>query len=105
GVEWLIGHDDLAGPFNLAAPNPLPNREMMRLFREVCRAPFGLPAKRWMLEIGALVIGTETELVIKSRRVVPGRLKAAGFELEYPELKPALAELEDRYRRQSGKIE
>jgi NAD dependent epimerase/dehydratase family enzyme len=101
-VERLIGNDDLAGPFNLAAPNPVPNREMMQLFREVCGTPFGLPARRWMLEIGALLMGTETELVIKSRRVVPGRLKAAGFEFQYPDLKSALSELEKRYRKQSG---
>ncbi|MBI3417631.1 MAG: TIGR01777 family protein, partial [Verrucomicrobia bacterium] len=82
-IEWLIARDDLAGPVNLVAPNPLTNREMMRAFREVCGAPFGLPATRWMLEVGAFLLRTETELMIKSRRVVPGRLLAAGFEFRF----------------------
>jgi uncharacterized protein len=89
-VEWLIAKDDLSGLVNLAAPNPLPNREMMRMMREVCGAPFGLPATKWMLEVGAFFIRTETELIIKSRRVVPGRLLASGFKFQFPELRGAL---------------
>lgn len=92
-VEWLIARDDLSGAVNLAAPNPLPNREMMRLIREKCGVPIGLPATEWMLEVGAFFIRTETELIIKSRRVVPGRLLASGFEYQYPELPGALKNL------------
>lgn len=92
-VEWLIGHDELSGPVNLASPNPVTNREMMRTLREVCGLPIGLPATRWMLELGAFFLRTETELIIKSRRVVPGRLAAAGFEFRYPRLREALADL------------
>jgi uncharacterized protein len=92
-VEWLIARDDLSGLVNLAAPNPLPNRDMMRLVREACSAPFGLPATKWMLEVGAFFIRTETELIIKSRRVVPGRLLASGFKFQFPELRGALADI------------
>ena len=95
-VEWLIERDDLSGPINLAAPTPLPNREMMRIFRRVCRVPIGLPAARWMLEVGAFVLRTETELIIKSRRVVPARLLASGFEFRFRELEGAVRELVHR---------
>jgi uncharacterized protein (TIGR01777 family) len=92
-VEWLITHDDIAGPVNLAAPNPLPNREVIRLLRRSLGIPFGLPAARWMLELGAFLLRTETELVIKSRRVVPSRLLESGFEFHLPTLEAALADL------------
>jgi uncharacterized protein len=89
-VEWLLAHDDIAGAVNLAAPEPVPNREFMRRLRETCGAPFGLPASRWMLEAGAAFLRTETELILKSRRVVPARLAAAGFAFRYPTLQSAL---------------
>lgn len=93
-VEWLIAHEDLSGPVNLAAPNPLTNAEMMRLMRKTCGAPFGLPAAEWMLEIGAFFLRTETELIIKSRRVVPGKLMASGFQFHFPRLENALRNLQ-----------
>lgn len=93
GVEWLISHRDLQGPANLVAPNPLPNSEMMRTLRQVCGAPFGLPATNWMLEIGAFVLRTETELLIKSRRVIPGRLLKSGFGFQFPTIQKAFEDL------------
>ncbi len=95
-VQWLIEHDDTSGVVNLASPNPLTNREMMRTLRRVCRMPVGLPANRWMLEIGTFLLRSESELVIKSRRVVPARLLAAGFEFQFPGLELAIEELESR---------
>ena len=92
-VEWLLAHDEISGAVNLAAPNPLPNSEFMRTMREVCGARFGLPAARWMLEVGAVFLRTETELLIKSRRVVPGRLLAAGFQFKFPQLRGAVEDL------------
>ncbi|MFI5379327.1 MAG: TIGR01777 family oxidoreductase [Tepidisphaerales bacterium] len=92
-IQWVIDHPDLGGPVNLAAPNPVINAEMMCIFRRQCRMPIGLPATRWMLEIGTFLLRTESELVIKSRRVVPGRLLAAGFQFRFPDLEPALADL------------
>ncbi len=92
-VEWLIQHDEISGPVNLAAPHPLPNAEMMRHFREAVGAPFGLPAMEWMLEVGAIFLRTETELILKSRRVVPGKLLAGGFEFRFPTMREAIADL------------
>src|SRR5207244_11757081 len=73
-IEWLIERSDLSGPVNLAAPNPVPNHEMMRTLRRGCGVSIGLPAARWMLETGAFLLRTEPELMIKSRRVLPARL-------------------------------
>jgi hypothetical protein len=89
-VDWLITHDDLAGPVNLAVPDPVPNREFMRAFRRALGRRVGLPATRWMLEAGAFVLRTETELLLKSRRVIPTRLLGSGFTFTQPDLEPAL---------------
>jgi hypothetical protein len=83
-VSWLAEHDDVVGAVNVAAPNPLPNTEFMRALREAWGIRVGLPAKRWMLEVGAVFLRTETELVLKSRRVVPARLSDAGFSFRHP---------------------
>ena len=92
-IEWLITHPDLYGPVNLTAPNPIPNAEMMRTLREICGVPFGLPATDWMLEVGAFFLRTETELLIKSRRVVPGCLLKSGFDFQLPTIRKAFEEL------------
>lgn len=92
-MEWLLGHDNFSGPVNLAAPNPLPNADMMKLMRKAVGMPIGLPATEGMLEVGAVFLRTETELILKSRRVVPGRLLAAGFQFQFPEMGAALREL------------
>ena len=97
-IEWLIEHEDIAGPVNLAAPHPLTNRDMMRTIRRACGMPFGLPATRWMLECGTFLMRSESELIIKSRRVVPARLIEAGFEFQFPTLAAAVAELEARVK-------
>ncbi|MGH7469569.1 MAG: TIGR01777 family oxidoreductase [Longimicrobiales bacterium] len=83
-LYWIIEHTDLADVVNVAAPNPLPNREFMRVLRNACGIPIGLPATNWMLELGAFFLRTETELILKSRRVVPGRLLQSGFTFRHP---------------------
>ncbi|HET6406626.1 MAG TPA: TIGR01777 family oxidoreductase [Chthoniobacteraceae bacterium] len=95
-VEWLIDHEEVSGPINVSAPNPLPNREFMREVRRAARAPIGLPATRWMLEVGALILRTETELPLKSRWVLPSRLKAAGFSFNHPDWPNAALEIVGR---------
>jgi uncharacterized protein (TIGR01777 family) len=90
---FLIARDDLDGPINLSAPNPLPQRAFMRVMRETWGAPLGLPATRWMAAIGAFFLRTDTELVLKSRRVVPGRLLGAGFTFDYPDWPAACRQL------------
>lgn len=97
-IEWIIAHDDLVGPINQCAPNPLPNRDMMKIFREVCSMPIGLPAAEWMLEIGAFFLRTETELIFKSRRVVSQKLADSGFSFHFPTFREALLDLEQRLR-------
>lgn len=92
-IDWLMKHDDFTGVVNLAAPNPVRNAEMMDTLREVRHMPFGLPAARWMLEVGAFFLRTETELIIKSRRVIPGRLLKAGFEFRFLNLRCAFENL------------
>jgi uncharacterized protein len=99
GVEFLMSHEEFDGPVNLAAPNPLPNRDFMRELRRAWGMPLGLPAPRPMLELGAVFMGTETELILKSRRVVPGRLLRAGFEFQFPEWPGAAGDLVGRWRR------
>jgi uncharacterized protein (TIGR01777 family) len=101
-VDWLIAHDDLAGPVNLASPEPLPNADFMRALRSAWGTRLGLPATRWMLQIGALALRTETELVLKSRRVVPGRLLDSGFTFEYPAWPDAARYLCQRWREGRG---
>ncbi|MDR6324612.1 TIGR01777 family oxidoreductase [Actinoplanes couchii] len=83
-VRFLIEHEEITGAVNLAAPEPLPQREFMRELRSAWRMPFGLPATRVMAEIGAFALRSDTELLLKSRRVVPGRLLDAGFVFDYP---------------------
>jgi uncharacterized protein (TIGR01777 family) len=95
-IEWILSQPAMNGPVNLASPHPVTNAEMMRMFREVCGTPVGVPAAKWMLELGAIVLRTETELLLKSRRVVPGRLLACGFQFQYATMAEALADLEGR---------
>ena len=92
-VRWLIERDDIDGVVNVASPHPLPNTEFMRILREACGVRFGLPANEWMLEIGALFMHTETELILKSRRVVPARLLEHGFTFTYPDWRDAARDL------------
>jgi NAD dependent epimerase/dehydratase family enzyme len=92
-IRWLIENEKFAGPVNLAAPNPLPYRDFMRALRRAVGVPIGLPATKWMLEIGTFLMRTETELVLKSRRVVPGLLLEAGFRFDFPDWPEAAREL------------
>ena len=92
-VDWLIEHRELDGPVNVASPNPLPNRTFMRALREASGTRVGLPATRWMLELGAFAMRTETELILKSRRVVPSLLLGSGFAFDHPDWPAAAREL------------
>ena len=98
-VEFLAERDDLAGPFNIASPNPLPNREFMKILGEAWETSNALPLPRPLLALGALLVRSETELVLKSRWVVPGRLLDAGFTFDFPDFRDAAEELARRWRR------
>jgi len=97
-IYWLIEHQEMEGVVNLAAPHPLPYAEFMRAIREAWGIKIGLPAAKWMLETGAFFLRTETELVLKSRRVIPGRLLDAGFTFNFPEWPMAAQDLVRRWR-------
>lgn len=101
-VEFLTDRDDLAGPVNLAAPCPVPQREFMRALRAAWGVPVGLPATRWMAELGAFALRSDTELLLKSRRVVPGRLLDAGFTFEHAEWPEAATDLVRRVHARAG---
>lgn len=92
-LEWLINNEKADGAYNFAAPDPIPNKEFMSLLRKKLNVKIGLPATTWMLEIGAFFIRTETELILKSRKVVPGRLLKEGFVFNYPIAEQALTDL------------
>ncbi|MEU3861570.1 TIGR01777 family oxidoreductase [Streptomyces sp. NPDC028722] len=97
-VEFLITRDDFEGPVNLASPGPVTHREFMRALRTAWGVPVALPATRWMAELGAFALRSDTELLLKSRRVVPGRLSAAGFDFTYPDWEKAATSLVRRAR-------
>jgi uncharacterized protein (TIGR01777 family) len=92
-VRWLIDRQDIEGVLNLASPNPLPNAEFMQELRASCGIRFGLPSTTWMLEVGAFFMRTETELILKSRRVIPARLLEHGFVFRYPHWRDAVRDL------------
>jgi uncharacterized protein (TIGR01777 family) len=96
-IRWLIERD-ITGVVNVAAPNPLPNAEFMSELRKAAGVGIGLPATRRMLEIGAIFMRTETELILKSRRVVPRRLLESGFTFRYPDWRRAAVDLCRQWR-------
>ena len=99
-TQFLIEQEGISGPVNMTAPTPLPNREFMADIRRAAGAAFGLPASRWMLEAGAVFLKTETELILKSRYVVPGVLERAGFDFIFPAWPQAADNLMRRWRAQ-----
>ncbi|GAA0524575.1 TIGR01777 family oxidoreductase [Chitinophaga japonensis] len=102
-IAWLYEQPQLEGVFNCSAPHPVNNRTFMRTLRQASGHVFGLPAPAWLLALGACVIGTETELLLKSRWVLPTRITQAGFTFRYPHLQEALEEI--RSRRQEVRSE
>lgn len=98
-TDYLMRNETLSGPVNVCSPNPLPYSEFMLALRKAMGVKIGLPATRLMLEVGAIFMRTETELVLKSRRVVPGTLLAHGFEFKQPDWPAAAADLVARWRK------
>jgi uncharacterized protein (TIGR01777 family) len=96
-MRWLIDHDTIDGAVNVAAPQPIPNEAFMRTLREASGTRVGLPASAWMLELGAMFMRTETELILKSRRVIPGRLLEHGFVFHHPAWDAAARDLFQRW--------
>jgi len=92
-TEWLMDHTELDGIFNCTAPFPVKNAELMHIIRKTYGLPLGLPAPKWLLEIGSVVIGTETELILKSRWVFPKRLLDSGFKFEFATANTAVKDI------------
>ena len=92
-IEWLWENKELEGVFNCAAPNPVTNEQFMAMLRKATGHGFGLPAPAWLLEVGAWLIRTETELMLKSRWVVSTRAMKEGFVFKYETLDKAFAEI------------
>jgi uncharacterized protein len=100
-VEFLIDHEEIDGIVNVAAPGPLPNRDFMRALRQAWGTWVGIPAPVPVLALAAVFLRTETELILKSRRVVPGRLLRAGFEFKFPKWPEAARDLVARWRQRT----
>jgi uncharacterized protein len=100
-IDLLIVGEEWSGVVNVAAPNPVPNRDFMRALCEAWGTRIALPLPAWAVEIGPLLLRTESELVLKSRRVVPGRLLASGFQFLFPEWPAAARDLVDRARKEA----
>jgi uncharacterized protein (TIGR01777 family) len=101
-LDLLIGCEEFDGVVNLASPNPVRNCDFMRALRDAWGIRIGLPTPAWIMEIGTWLMRTESELVLKSRRVVPGRLLAAGFQFLFPEWPTAARDLVARWRETLG---
>jgi len=102
-VDLLIARDEFSGVVNLASPNPLPNADFLRTLREAWGTRIGLAAPSWLIDIGTVLMRTESELVLKSRRVIPGRLLAAGFQFQFPEWPGAARDLVTHWRRETSR--
>jgi uncharacterized protein (TIGR01777 family) len=98
-IDFLIERQELNGCMNLCSPNPLPNKDFMRTLRRAWGTRMGLPAAQWMLALGAIFLRTETELILKSRRVVPQRLLKAGFTFNFADWQNAANDLVERWRK------
>jgi len=92
-IYWLIENPTITGPVNVTSPQPLPNSLFMRKLRAAWGIPFGLPAPGWLLPWAAALLGTETELILKSRNVAPGRLLQEGFVFRFPDWAEAARDL------------
>jgi uncharacterized protein (TIGR01777 family) len=89
-ILFFQTHEKLNGVYNCSAPNPIDNKTLMKTFREIMHVKIGLPSPKWLLTIGAAIIKTETELLLKSRWVVPEKLLNEGFVFKYPNIESAL---------------
>lgn len=92
-TEWLLQHPELNGIFNCTAPEPIKNKAFMAIIRKAAHIAFGFPTPAWLLGIGAVIIGTETELILKSRWVLPKRLTESGFVFQFPDTESAVTDI------------
>jgi uncharacterized protein (TIGR01777 family) len=92
-IMFLMEHEDLDGVFNCSSPNPVTNELFLKTLRHTLHKKIGLPSPEWLLKMGAVVIRTETELILKSRWVVPDRLLKSGYTFTFPFLQKAFEDI------------
>jgi uncharacterized protein len=92
-MDWIFDHKEIEGTYNCSSPNPVTNEKFMKTLRKVTGTVMGLPAFKWMLRVGAPIIGTELELILKSRWVVPTKILETGCQFRYPLLEQALQDV------------
>ncbi|NOQ73191.1 MAG: TIGR01777 family protein [Crocinitomix sp.] len=92
-VHFIIDHPEFVGPVNVAGPKPMRNKDFMTVLRKTVNRPFGLGQPKWLLELGARMIGTESELLLKSRNVIPERLLEKGFKFQFETVEECLGNL------------
>lgn len=92
-MEHVLNHQEIEGVINIGSPNPVRNKNFMQKLRNACKRPFGLPAPAWLLKLGARIIKTETELILKSRFIHPEKLIRTGFEFKYLTVDEAMKNL------------
>lgn len=103
-IEWIWEHKNMSGTFNCCAPNPVTNEEFMHTLRNATGNKSGFPAFTWMLRSGAALMGTETELVLKSRWVLPAKIAENGFQFKYLFLKNALEDIISKVPRKQYRL-
>ena len=103
-IEWLYDHKELEGTFNCSSPNPVTNETFMSSLRKVTGTTFGMPAYEWMIKLGTAIIGTEAELVLKSRWVIPSKILETGFQFQYEKLEDALQAIVDKVPKQQYRL-
>lgn len=92
-TEFIMEHHNPDSVYNVTGPKPVTNQQFMAAMRHGLQVPVGLPSPSWLLEAGAVVIGTETELIFKSRKVYPERLLQQGFVFEFADIEEAMDDL------------
>ena len=91
-IEFII-KKEMTGKVNIVSPNPISNSDFMQELRKAVGVPFGIPLNQFFLEIGSFIIRTETELVLKSRNVIPKLLLEKGFAFKFENIDPAFQNL------------
>jgi hypothetical protein len=89
-IQFVQSNKNMVGAYNCSSPNPVSNKVLMQSLRQAMNVKFGLPSPKFLLKIGAVLIRTETELILKSRWVVPERLLEVGFKFQFSTIDEAL---------------
>ncbi len=92
-IEFLYENNSAAGVYNIATTGAIKNKQLMAVLRQHLKVRAGIPSPVWLLKLGAIIIGTETELILKSRWVYPEKLVRLGFHFKYDTINAACADI------------